>query len=289
MKTGNTTASGRPPQQIDGGRDLGGTIDALLDEYFGERSLWEEAFERDEALLAALLLENRGEKSVPDVATQQATDEASYDAYEVEVNAEGIIDDHQQKEGVEGAKIDLGSVHNQISLRFDNQIRVALKSPDKGDPWITYDDEESPVPGLNPETRYVWVKAGPDATANPTVQIEAGLSSASMGDGTREAQEATNDRLGNWDTLDGFYYATDSTNPESLPSHDVPDGVTTLVTYGRGNTGQVFVGSEGIQPATLSDPPNSFAAQVRDTSEIWVRTPNAGDRVGVLFEQTEGQ
>lgn len=98
-------------------------------------------------------------------------------------------------------------------------------------------------------------------------------------------QRATNDRLGNWDGLEAFWYETDTEDAEPLDSESVPEGVTVLVTYDEANDGNVYVGNEDAQPAVLTRVTDTFTARVRDTSEIYVRTPSAGDRVGVLFEE----
>lgn len=278
MNQSNVKGLGEAPQA-----DSGEVVDALLAEYIGPTTSLERAFrDETEALLAAVLLELRGDKSIPD-ATVNKTDEGTYSAFTVEVNEDGPVD--QDQPNVDGQKIDLGAIWDRINLRFTDQIRIAFKSDDDQTRTITYDADDSPVTGLAVETQYIWLKRGPDATTNPEVQIEAGAPAASVGDGTREEQEKTNARLGNWDTLDGFTYSTTSTNVEALPSHDVPDGVTVLVTYGRGNAGDVYVGTTDVQPATLSADAHSFAANVTDTAEVHVRTPNAGDSVGVLFER----
>jgi hypothetical protein len=98
-------------------------------------------------------------------------------------------------------------------------------------------------------------------------------------------QQATNDRLGNRDTLDSLSHTTGGTNAEALPSKTVPEGVTPLVVADTGNADTVFVGTADHQPVPLASAKDSFASNVRDTSEIYVRTPSAGDTVFVLWER----
>lgn len=90
--------------------------------------------------------------------------------------------------------------------------------------------------------------------------------------------------IGNRDTLTGFTYSTSSTNDEALDSYSVPHGSTVLVVPDPGNAGTVYVGPDGVTLVPLADAGDSFGADVLDTSEISVRTPNSGDTVGVMWE-----
>lgn len=98
-------------------------------------------------------------------------------------------------------------------------------------------------------------------------------------------QAKTNERLGNWDTLDSFAYSTSSTNAESLDSNTVPEGVTPLVVADTANTDTVFVGSSKHQAVPLASAKDSFASNVRDTSELYVRANSSGDSVIVYWER----
>jgi|GEM_PF-1257345 len=89
----------------------------------------------------------------------------------------------------------------------------------------------------------------------------------------------------NADVLDTVRIITESTNAEQLPDGTVADGGSILVTPLRGNSGSVYVGDENNQPVTLEGPGDSFGAQVSGQSEIWIRTPNAGDGVGLVVER----
>lgn len=100
----------------------------------------------------------------------------------------------------------------------------------------------------------------------------------------KNEQEKTNDRLGNQPSIEAFWHATDSTDPEAIESRSVPQGVTVLVTADEANSGPCYVGNENAQPVKLETPKDVFTTQVEDTSAIYVRTPTAGDRVGVTFE-----
>lgn len=79
-------------------------------------------------------------------------------------------------------------------------------------------------------------------------------------------------------------YSTASTSAEQLPTYSVADGGSVLVTAQRGNTGAVYVGNANAQPVTLESPKDGFAAEVDNVDEIYVRTPNSGDGVGVTWE-----
>jgi len=104
-------------------------------------------------------------------------------------------------------------------------------------------------------------------------------------DESGEAQPAATLRaVGNRDTLDGFVYTTGSTNDEALDSYPVPHGSDVLVVPDPANAGTVWVGPDGVTLAPLTDPGQSFSASVLDTGEIYVRAENAGDKVGVMWE-----
>lgn len=98
-------------------------------------------------------------------------------------------------------------------------------------------------------------------------------------------QAKTNDRLGNFDTLDSMAYSTSGTTAEALESKPVPEGVTPLVVADTGNADTVWVGTGTHQPVPLASAKDSFGADVNDTSEIYVRTTTAGDTVYVLWER----
>lgn len=100
----------------------------------------------------------------------------------------------------------------------------------------------------------------------------------------KNEQQKTNERLGNRPSLEAFWHATDGTTAEPIEARSVPEGVTVLVTADEANTGACYVGNENAQPVKLETPKDVFTTQVKDTSAICVRTPNAGDRVGVTFE-----
>lgn len=143
-------------------------ISRLLQKYFGEPH--SELFrDEEEALLAALLMESRGETSVPDSATK--TDEATYAAVSVTVDDAGPTD--QTPPSVDGAKIDLGAIYSGFNLRFSDAVEIAFK--ESGKRWIPYRADESPVTGVQAETRYVWVRRGEEATTDPTVIITGGI------------------------------------------------------------------------------------------------------------------
>jgi hypothetical protein len=93
------------------------------------------------------------------------------------------------------------------------------------------------------------------------------------------------DSTGNFSEVQAFEHSTNGTSAEALPSYSVPDGVAVVVQYGRGNSGSVYVGNGATQPATLDGLGKAVSFRVDDTADIYVRTPNSGDSVGVYFEQ----
>ena len=99
-----------------------------------------------------------------------------------------------------------------------------------------------------------------------------------------DEQQKTNDRLGNFPNLKTASYTTSGTTAEQVDSHAVPDGVTVSVLYDTGNAGTVWVGDSNSQPVPLSSKTDTFETQVTDTNAIYVRTPNAGDSVNLIWE-----
>jgi len=95
-------------------------------------------------------------------------------------------------------------------------------------------------------------------------------------------QQKTNDRLGNWDSVYGFTYSTESTNAEQLPANAVPNGTDVLIQADPGNSGRVYIGNDTDQPVSIA-PEGTATVPVTDTSAIHVRTPTSGDSVGVFW------
>ncbi len=145
-------------------------MDALLRDYFPEPQSWRALFrDEEEALLTALLLESREESRL--TGTTEQSEEATYDSITVTVDADGPVND---RPNIDGAKIDLGGIYNGVTLRFTDAIEAAFKSEDD-DRWIPYGSRDSPVTGIQAETRFVWVRRGDSATTDPQVNIEVGL------------------------------------------------------------------------------------------------------------------
>jgi hypothetical protein len=101
---------------------------------------------------------------------------------------------------------------------------------------------------------------------------------------TEDVQKAIRDRLGSPSNLVGIEHTTDGTTQEQLPSNEVHPRGTVMVVYKEGNSGTVYVGADGEQPAPLSKSGDTFETTVGDTAEVFVRATNAGDSVGVLYE-----
>jgi hypothetical protein len=99
----------------------------------------------------------------------------------------------------------------------------------------------------------------------------------------KDEQAAINAKLSNG-SLDSTTHTTDGTDAEALPEASVADMGTVLVSPLVSNADVVYVGAADAQPHLLDGPGNSFEAAVSDVSEIHVRTPNAGDGVGVTWE-----
>jgi hypothetical protein len=99
-----------------------------------------------------------------------------------------------------------------------------------------------------------------------------------------QRQKEIENSLGNHDGLTAEEYTTGSTDPEALPSHSVPDGVTVLVTYKPGNGSDVYVGDDSAQPVALTQVGQGVGFDVTDTADIYIQTVNAGDGVGLIFE-----
>jgi hypothetical protein len=103
---------------------------------------------------------------------------------------------------------------------------------------------------------------------------------------TENQQAEIADRVGNRGGLKQIEYTTDGTNPESLPSNEVPEGVEVLVEYREANSGNTYVGDDSTQQAPLTQVGDGRTFDVTDTSLIYIRTPTAGDGVVVTFEVT---
>lgn len=100
---------------------------------------------------------------------------------------------------------------------------------------------------------------------------------------TEQLQEAMRDALGNQPGLTAFEYTTGSTDPEQLPGNSVPDGVTVLLQSRDANGAKLYVGNESTQSIEVQ-PAGTVSVDVTDTSHIWVSASNAGDTLGVLYE-----
>jgi len=90
--------------------------------------------------------------------------------------------------------------------------------------------------------------------------------------------------VGSSDSVTTERVETSGTTPEQLPAGDVKAGGTVLVVPLRSNSGSVYVGDDTHQPVTLAESTDAFSAEVSDPSSLWIRTPQAGDGVGVGYE-----
>lgn len=113
------------------------------------------------------------------------------------------------------------------------------------------------------------------------VQDENGSTQAPANE---KRQKEISESVTNADTVEQFVHSTDGDTPEALPSHAVPDGISVLVEWAEGNSGNVYVGGSETQQAPLTQVGDGRIFPVTDTSAIHVRTPTAGDAVVVTFE-----
>jgi len=79
-------------------------------------------------------------------------------------------------------------------------------------------------------------------------------------------------------------HTTGSTNPEQLPDLSIPDGVTAAIVYLPGNSGDVFLGDSNAQFVALFEAGDFFAWEADTTRHLHIKTTNAGDGVGIIFE-----
>lgn len=123
-----------------------------------------------------------------------------------------------------------------------------------------------------------------DVTEIDTVVDDAGdLRSPSNLTLQKEIRNLLQDLTPATSTLSGFSYSTGGTTAEQLPANTVPASAEVLLQANPNNTGRVYVGDSTAQPIGLS-PDGSMTLDVTDTAAIYVQTPNAGDSVGVLYE-----
>jgi hypothetical protein len=96
--------------------------------------------------------------------------------------------------------------------------------------------------------------------------------------------ETVAETVGNQPGVGAFTHSTSGTTAESLPANPVPDGVEVVVQARPDNTDPVYIGDSAEQAAIIEGT-QAVTLAVEDTSAIHVRTPTAGDTVGVLFEE----
>jgi len=99
-----------------------------------------------------------------------------------------------------------------------------------------------------------------------------------------ERQKEIQQAVGNPDGATIQTYTTDGTTAEQLPDLSIPDGVTALVVYLPGNSGDVFLGGTDAQFAPLTDAGHVFEWKGATLSDLYIRTNTAGDGVGIIFE-----
>lgn len=158
-----------------GSNGTGTTFDQLVNDYFPEREgnlIYQLLENETDALLAAILLEMQamnGDSGTPYAGSSVSQQDAVYfaDAFQVTADGPDVDGDH-----VDGTRLDLGFVCEEVDLRFTDDIAVAFRQT--GDhKTITYRQEDSPVVGIGASTQYVWIKKADTATSTPTVHLEA--------------------------------------------------------------------------------------------------------------------
>lgn len=124
-----------------------------------------------------------------------------------------------------------------------------------------------------------------ESTADIEQMREVETSDGSTDSPTNESLQQRNvDALENQDGLTAFEHSTSGTAAEQLPSNDVPEGVSVLVTYLESNSGTVYVGDSNSQVAALTSAGSGISFQISNTDAVYIQTPTSGDGVGVLFE-----
>ena len=114
-----------------------------------------------------------------------------------------------------------------------------------------------------------------------TVQDAQGDTQRPSNEARQKAIEAA---VGNPDGGTIETYTTSGTTAEQLPDLSIPNGVTALIVYLPGNSGDVFIGGESDQFALLTDPGHVFEWEGSSTAPLYIRTNSSGDGVGIIFE-----
>jgi len=123
------------------------------------------------ALTAALLREMRGDTM--DIETDSnSRDTARYYADQYTVTDAGPRQDGAEPENVDGTEIDLGFAVDTWDLRFDEDIVVAWKAPNRRHREVKYRASDSPVVGKEARSRYIWVWRADSASADATLFLE---------------------------------------------------------------------------------------------------------------------
>ncbi|GGN97634.1 hypothetical protein [Haloarcula pellucida] len=97
-------------------------------------------------------------------------------------------------------------------------------------------------------------------------------------------QQAIRDAVGNPDGATIQTYSTSGTTPEPLPDLTIPDGVTALIVYLPGNSGDVYLGDDADQFVPLTDAGHVFSWEGSNVNDLYIKTNSAGDGVGIIFE-----
>jgi hypothetical protein len=97
-------------------------------------------------------------------------------------------------------------------------------------------------------------------------------------------QQEIVDAVGNPDGGTISTYTTSGTTAEQLPDLAIPDGVTALIVYLPGNSGDVYLGDDTDQFVPLTDSGHTFWWEGSSTSALHIRTNTSGDGVGIIFE-----
>lgn len=158
-----------------GAKGTGTKFDKLVNEYFPQREgnlIYQLLENETDALLAAILLEMQamnddGSGQYPQGSGPGKSSVYFADTFQVTTDGPAVDGEY-----VDGTRLDLGFVTDEIDLRFSDDIAVAFRNT--GDHrTITYRQEDSPVVGIAADSQYVWIKRAETATSDPVVHLEA--------------------------------------------------------------------------------------------------------------------
>lgn len=130
-----------------------------------------------EIVLLSILVDELGSRQS---ATSTSSDgperqTAQYYAEQYTVTSDGPRIDGESPENVEGQRIDIGFSAGSWDLRFDDDIVVSWKEPNRTNREVNYRSQDSPVVGISRQSRYLWVKRADSASSDATLFVEGDI------------------------------------------------------------------------------------------------------------------